>query len=56
MVGRRVDVGDADGGFGAGAMALEVGAKVSDGLALIVKMIAPYLDWIVNKISELVGG
>lgn len=40
---------------GAGAMALEVGAKVSDGLALIVKMIAPYLDWIVNKISELVG-
>ena len=40
---------------GAGAMALDVGAKITDGLATIISLIAPTLDWIANKVTVVTG-
>jgi len=40
---------------GAGAMALNVVAKIADGMASVVKLIATPLDWIANKVTMVAG-
>ena len=40
---------------GAGAMALDVVAKVADGMASVVRLVATPLDWIANKVTMVAG-
>lgn len=40
---------------GAGAMALDVVAKVTDGLKEIIKVVAPVIDWIIDNGTVLAG-